>query len=643
MENPFKQFDAIDLGRSGAPAWIEDSIDLSGSRSSGVETGFLSLSLSEKKIAIYFAIIGAMLLVLLGKSFWLQIVSGDEYFAAAEDNRIKVEYNKAHRGIIVDRNGKVLVNNLFGFSVSLLPADLPDDEAALNQELATLAAILNLPLEQINERLQGGKKYPYVPVLITTAVSYDASMMIKIRSEELPGVELNVDAWRQYPITESLSHILGYVGKIDADTYEKVSDSYLLDDNIGKSGLEKQYESYLRGVHGTKRIEVDAAGREKKVVSQNEAVAGDNIILSIDADLQEKIYAILKAKIPSGRAAVIVSNPQTGEILALVDYPSYDNNLFTGGIKADDYKKLLADERNPLFARSIFGEYPSGSTVKLVYAAAALEEKIITRATTVLSTGGLYVGQWSFPDWKAGGHGVVNVTKAIANSVNTFFYYVGGGYGDFPGLGLERMIKYLKMFGLGSATGIDLPGERSGFVPDAEWKKKNKNEIWFIGDTYHLAIGQGDLLVTPIQVHNYLCAIANGGKLLSPRLALAAVLPDNSIKYFSTKLLRQVAVSAENLAIVREGMREAVTAGSARALNSLPVAAAGKTGTAQWRSDKQNHAWFVGFAPYDNPTFAITVLVEEGGEGSSIAVPIAKETMQWWFNDRFTATAAAAE
>ena len=636
MENPFKQYDSIDISRRSSPAWIEDSIDLSGSRSSGVETGFLSLSLTEKRLRLYFGLILAALGLLLIKSFFLQVVAGEQYFAEAESNRIKVDYNKAHRGVIVDRNGKVLVNNVFGFSVSLLPADLPKDAAKLEGELAELSATLNLPQKQIEDRLKGTQKHPYTPVLITTGVSYDSGMMIKIKSDELPGVKLNVDAWRQYPISESLSHVLGYVGKIDADEYDKLSSAYLMDDNIGKSGLEKYYESYLKGVHGAKRIEVDALGREKKVVSQSEPVAGDNIILSIDANLQEKIYSILKEKIPRGRAAVIVSNPQTGEILALVDYPSFDNNLFTGGIKADDYKKLLEDERNPLFARSIFGEYPSGSTVKIVYSAGALQEKVITKDTTVLSTGGLAIGHWRFPDWKAGGHGVVNVVKAIANSVNTFFYYVGGGYGDFKGLGLERMVRYLKMFGLGAVTGIDLPGERNGFVPDAAWKKSAKGETWFIGDTYHLAIGQGDLLVTPMQVHGYLTAIANGGNLLAPRLALGAVKPGGAIDYFPTKLIRNVAVSAENLAIVREGMRETIVSGSARSLNSLPVAVAGKTGTAQWRNDKANHAWFVAFAPYDRPDFAITVLVEEGGEGSSIAAPIARETIKWWFSDRLS-------
>lgn len=635
MSNPFTQLDPIDLGRKSANTWVEDSCNLSGDCSSGIQTGFLSLALSRRKISILFILIFLVMIVLLVKSFFLQIIGGEKYFALAENNRIKIEYNKAHRGVIFDRNGKVLVNNLFGFSVSLLPFDLPKDEAKKIEVLNKLSQITGLPTEEMIQRLKNATKNSYQPIPLRAGIPYDAGMEIKLLADELPGVELNVDAWRQYPIAESLSHVLGYVGKIDATEYEKLAENYLLDDNIGKAGLEEQYEANLKGVHGEKRIEVDALGREKKIISQSNAVPGDNVVLAIDSDLQEKVYEILKAKIPTGRAAVIISNPQTGEILSLVDFPSFDDNLFTGGINTAEYAKLLADPNNPLFTRSLFGEYPSGSTVKPVYAAAALQEKIITKDTKVVSTGGINVGEWQFPDWKAGGHGTVTVITAIANSVNTFFYYIGGGYGDFKGMGLDLMIKYLKMFGLDSPTGIDMPGERSGFVPDAKWKKETKKEVWYIGDTYHLAIGQGDLLVTPLQVQGYLTTIANGGKLIEPRLAMGVVHPDGTKEPYPPKLIREVSISAENLAIVRAGMRETVVVGSARSLNSLPVAVAGKTGTAQWHADKANHAWFIGFAPYEQPNFAITVLVEEGGEGSSISVPIAREIMQWWFKDRF--------
>ena len=286
----------------------------------------------------------------------------------------------------------------------------------------------------------------------------------------------------------------------------------------------------------------------------------------------------------------------------------------------------------PLFFRSISGEYPSGSTIKPVLASAALEEKIIDRHTSFNSVGGLWVGgRWFFPDWKAGGHGLTNVIKAIAWSVNTYFYYIGGGYGDFQGLGVERIGKYLKLFGLGETLGLDLPGESAGFVPTAEWKKKEKNEAWYIGDTYHLSIGQGDLLVTPLQVNSYTATIANGGRIYRPHLVKGIIAAAGQGEPLASQVIREKFISSQNLEIVRQGMRQTVVAGSAASLNGLSVPAAGKTGTAQWNSNKKNHAWFTGFAPFDQPDFCLTVLVEEGGEGSSLAVPIAREIMQYWF------------
>ena len=264
-----------------------------------------------------------------------------------------------------------------------------------------------------------------------------------------------------------------------------------------------------------------------------------------------------------------------------------------------------------------------------------MEEGVINENTSFLSTGGLRIGEWFFPDWKAGGHGTTNVRSAIAFSVNTFFYYIGGGYGDFKGLGLTGLVKYSKLFGLGDLTGIDLNGEAAGFVPTSAWKETTKNEPWYIGDTYHFAIGQGDVLVTPLQVANYTAALANGGILYQPHL-VSKILDSNNqvVQEILPKVIRKDFISAQNMNIVREGMRQTVVSGSGRYLNSLPVSAAGKTGTAQWSSKKANHAWFIGFAPYENPELAITVLVEEGVEGSTIAVPIAYDIFNWYFSNK---------
>ena len=619
----------ISLGRKSSLDWVEGSCDLDPEKKCRAD--FLSLALSDKKIKIFIAFMFIGLAVLLAKSFYLQIMQGGYYYSLAENNRIKTDYIKAHRGIIYDRNGKPLVQNVFGFSLFIIPADLPRDENKRQAVLTFVSQSIGVPMEEIEAKLKDAEKYYFQPVIIKTGISYDQAMSLKITSSDMPGVVLDVDYWRKYLFGESFSHLLGYVGKISADEYEKNSDTYFLSDNMGKTGLEKYYESYLRGQNGQKRIEVDALGHEKKIVSQAPAVPGDGLVLSIDADLQNKIYDVLKEKIKDGRGVVIVSNPQNGEILAMVDYPSYDNNLFAQGIDGATYKKLLEDPNKPLFARSVLGEYPSGSTVKIVISSGALQEKIVTENTTVNSVGGIKFSAWFFPDWKAGGHGVTNVIKAIAQSVNTYFYYIGGGYGDFKGLGIDLLDKYFRLFGLGEPTGIDLPSERPGFVPTPKWKQDTQKVPWYIGDTYHVSIGQGDLLVTPLQVNNYTSAIANGGKLLVPHLAAGVVKADGQKETFPAKIIRTNMVDDKNIKIVQRGMRETVVSGSARSLSTVAVEVAGKTGTAQWNTNKKNHAWFTGFAPYNNPTFCITVLVEEGGEGSSISVPIAHEIMDYWF------------
>ncbi len=632
-DNYFFETKNINLQSGRSKSWVEESFDFSGEAGSG--SHYLSLSLPKKKILFFLLFIVLGWGALLGKGFYLQVVKGDYYFSLAEDNRTKVDYTKARRGIIYDRNHKPLVQNVSGFSLFIVQAELPKDEGARKWVIEQTANITGLKYEEIMKLLEDNKKFFYQPVAIQTGIDYERAMALKIMSSDLMGVRLESDFWRKYLYNESMSHILGYVGKISEDEYEKNSVNYLLNDNIGKSGLEKFYESGLKGVHGQRRIEVDAFGREKKIIAQNDSIDGSSLVLSIDAPLQEKVYQLLKDKFNNKKnAVVIISNPQNGEILSLVDYPSYDNNLFAKGISQVDYQKLLDDSNKPLFSRAVLGEYPSGSTIKPVMAIAALEEKIANINTTVNSVGGIHIGQWTFPDWKAGGHGTTNVIKAIAQSVNTYFYYIGGGYGDFKGLGVELIDKYLTLFGIGEKTGIDLPSEKTGFVPTEEWKKKVTGQPWYIGDTYHLSIGQGDLLVTPLQINSITATIANGGTYYKPRLGNQIITPDGQVKEIQPEIIKKDFVSAQSVQIVRSGMRETILSGSARSLGVLPIAIAGKTGTAQWNSNKSNHAWFTTFAPYDKPTFCITILVEEGVEGSTVAVPIAKDIYQYWFVDR---------
>jgi penicillin-binding protein 2 len=436
-----------------------------------------------------------------------------------------------------------------------------------------------------------------------------------------------------------MSHLLGYIGIINEDELEEYGGEYSPIDYIGKTGLENFWESSLKGVKGKKHIEVDALGREKKVISEKTSKDGYNLILSIDLELQKQAEKVLRThleKLGLKKGSVVILEPDTGQVLALVSWPSYDNNVFARGIKTGEYQEFLKDKSNPLFNRAISGEFPAGSTIKPIFAAAALQEGVISENTSFLSTGGLSISKWFFPDWKSGGHGITNVRKAIADSVNTFFYYIGGGYRDFEGLGLDRLVEYSRKFGLGSQTGIDMKNEADGLVPTAEWKEEIKNEAWYIGDTYHFAIGQGDLLVTPLQVANFTNVFANRGKLMRPYLVTELRSDNNEtvVQKIEPEIVRQDFIDDYNLEVVRQGMRQTVTQGSGRALNLLPVKVAGKTGTAQWSSQKNNHAWFTGFAPYNNPELTFTVLVEEGGEGSEVAVPIVRDILAWYFRDK---------
>jgi len=438
----------------------------------------------------------------------------------------------------------------------------------------------------------------------------------------------------------SLSHIFGYLGRISEDEVKRSGENYTRNSFIAKNGLELFYEEKLRGKNGKEVVEVDAIGKPRKIISTDAPEAGDNLMLFLDSELQEAAERILKNKLDAfglKKGVVVVSDPYTGGILAMVSLPSYDVNLFARGIAQADYDKLLSNPNNPLFFRAVSGEYPSGSTFKPVVAAAALEEKIVTYDTLISSTGGIAIAEWFFPDWKAGGHGLVSVTRAISESVNTFFYMVGGGYPDkFEGLGVTRLKDYALKFGLGSKLGIDIAGEKPGLVPDPEWKEKTKDELWYIGDTYHMAIGQGDLLVTPLQINSFTSVFANGGTLYRPRLASKLMKEEGMDVPVPAEIIRENFIKKENIDIVRSGMRRTITTGTARVLNQLPLSIAGKTGTAQWGTDKKTHAWFTSFAPFEHPKLAVTVLLEEGGEGSDTAVPVAYEIYNWYWQNRIT-------
>jgi penicillin-binding protein 2 len=614
-------------------------------------------SFNFSKLPILGVLLLLLILILITKTAWLQIVKGDYYYSMAEGNRIRVERIEPKRGIIYDNQYRVIARNKANLLLYIIPADLPKDKNQANAIISQVSGILGVPnKEQIEAELAKIKKYSlesYQPLFITDNIEYEKAMRLYLESANWPGVVLSNRTRREYLFTgnfikkenekdkiitfNSLSHILGYTGKINPDELKKFGQEYLPIDYIGKMGIEYFWENELKGKSGNKQIEVDALGKEKKIISESQPEDGHNLVLSINLDQQLKLEEIVSAHLKElklTKASAVVMNPSNGEILAIVSLPSFNNNDFAQGISQEQYNALASQPDKPLFNRAVSGEFPSGSTIKPVMAAAALQEGVITEDTTVKSVGGIRIGQWFFPDYLAGGHGVTDVKKAIALSVNTFFYYIGGGYESFTGLGVDRIEKYFKLFGLGSQTGVDLAGEASGFVPSPAWKEEAKGERWYIGDTYHISIGQGDLLVTPLQVAAYTSYFANSGKLYRPHFIHQILSAnDTEFKELKEEPVKENIISENNVKIVREAMQQTVLAGSARRLLSIGATAAGKTGTAQWSTKSKPHAWFTGFAPFENPEVVITILVEEGGEGHLAAVPIAEEYLKWYFGE----------
>lgn len=623
------------IGFSSRQEWVEDSYVVSVDNREIVGKTFDFLKI---KWILFFILFCSF--VLLFRLAWIQIIKGDYYYQMAEGNRIRTQRLEAKRGIIYDREMKPMARNVANFLLYFVPIDLPRDQEEKTEILKKVSQILgDMSFEEISEKLDEikvGSLRSYQPLFIKDKIEYEKAIALYLKSLEMPGVVVLNKSRREYDLrSSSLSHIIGYTGKISEEELKNLGSEYLMIDYIGKTGLEYFWENELKGNSGRKQIEVDAFGKQKKIISETKAEDGHNLILSLDTELQAKIEEILKNYFDknTNKASVIAMNPNNGEILALVSLPAFDNNDFAVGIGWDKYSELINDPARPLFNRSISGQYPSGSTLKPIIAAAALQENIISERTTFISSGGIRIGRWFFPDWRTGGHGATNVRKAIADSVNTFFYYIGGGYEDFVGLGIDKLLNYFKIFGLGKQTGIDLPGEASGFLPSREWKQEVIGEAWYIGDTYHASIGQGYVLTTPLQIANFTSVFANGGKLYRPHLVIKILSgKDEDTKEIESLPIRENFINTYNIAVVRQGMRQTVVSGSATSLQSVPVAVAGKTGTAQWSSSKNPHAWFTGFAPYDNPEIVLTVLVEEGAGNIHLAVPISRDILTWYFS-----------
>ncbi|MFA6512144.1 MAG: penicillin-binding protein 2 [Patescibacteria group bacterium] len=588
-----------------------------------------STRFSRSVFLLVVLLVGAGFFLLFGRLFYLQIARGGFYREEAEQNRIKLERILPTRGLFFDRNGEPLVENVPNFEVHVIPAEF----SYTDEDISSLAEILAINKEALDAELADTESISSVPVVVKARLTYDEAIAAEIKLSGIRGTVVQSIAERHYLKGESFAHLLGYVGKI-SELEEEQYPEYGKIDIVGKSGLETVYERPLHGDAGEQQIERDFLNNRKRTVARKDPVAGADLHLTIDAGLQERAYSALKDVIERTNVhagAVVAIDPRNGEVRALVSMPSFDPNAFIQGLTTEQGEEYLTSEERPLFDRAVSGEYPSGSIIKPAIAAAALAEGVITSRTTVESTGGLRIGQWFFPDWRAGGHGVTDVYHAIADSVNTFFYTIGGGYEDFTGLGVARITDHLQKFGLNSVLGIDLPGEQNGFLPSKEWKEETKGERWYIGDTYNLSIGQGDLLVTPLQMANMMATIANGGTLYRPHIVEHTKYADGIEIFPEETVLNFQVEDASAIDIVQDALRQTVTAGSARSLNTLPIEVAAKTGTAQFGDGTKTHAWFTAYAPFDNPELAIAVIVEAGGEGSSTALPVVRAMLESYF------------
>ena len=557
----------------------------------------------------------------------LQVVNGSHYRDLAEQNRVLRLPVEAERGRIVDRNGKVLARNLPGFAVTVIPVDVPRaKQEDLAQRLGPLVA--RKPADVYNAIDVQRARNPYEPVKISLRpVARDVALLLSERGEMFPGVRVEAESIRSYSDAVLYSPLLGYVGPVTEEEFSALREKgYLQTDLIGRTGLEFQYEQYLRGGYGWREIERDAAQREIKQLAFSPPSTGNTLVLTIDDRLQKLLEAELKKGVDEDRftqAVGIAMNPQNGEILAMYSNPGYDNNWFINGITPEQMAQLNGDDRHPLVNKAIGEIYPPGSTFKMVTGLSALNEGIANRGTIVNVTSNvLNVGGYNFYDWRA--HGTLDFINGFAHSSDIYFYTLGGGNPNTgrAGVGPDAIYKYGSDLGFGRRTGIDLPGEATGIMPSPEWKLKAFEEPWTIGNTYHESIGQGFVAVTPLQLLNAYSIVANGGTFYQPHLLKQVVDPQGKVVYTQQpNVVRKVNIRPENLTLLREGARRVVTIGHAYMPNAkLPIA--GKTGTAEFGSSAGKdtagrnklgfHNWFVSFLPKaDNtdPTAEIAMVI----------------------------------
>ncbi|MCP6719128.1 MAG: penicillin-binding protein 2 [Patescibacteria group bacterium] len=578
-------------------------------------------------------------------TFRLQIIEGEKFSALANKNKFIVYKIQAERGVIYDKNMKQLVFNLPNFRLIYNKNNLPESEIERERVLREVSQILKIDYQDIKQKIEDDQK---PAVLIAESLDLQTLIVLETKIEELPGFNIEKTLIRDYMEGENFSHLIGYMGKIKTEELSEAPEFYSILDYTGRTGIERSFENILRKNPGKMKIERDVLGNILSREVENLPESGKSLVLWLDSDLQKKIKEELEKQlkaIGAKKAVAIALDPKTGGVLSLVSIPSFDNNIFSKG-DAEKINEILQSDNEPLFNRAISGRYPVGSTIKPLVALAALEEDIISPNKKINCQGKITIQDfwdpektWEYKDWRI--LGWTDMRKAIAESCNVFFYQIGGGYKDQEGLGPTNLKNYLELFGWGERTGIDLPGESKGFIPDKEWKKRVWGQGWWDGDTYLFSIGQGYLLITPLEVVTGFLPIANSGKLLKPQIVKEIIDTSEGelkiIEKISSEIIRENFVDQKNIQIVREGMRQAVTGknsphASAVLLNSLPVSSAAKTGTAETPKEDIFHNWITVFAPYEDPEIILTIMIEDVRGFRSTVVPAAKEILNWYFS-----------
>lgn len=586
----------------------------------------------RRRLLITFLIFFLFFLILLSRLFYLQILKGEEYANLSANNRIRLQTVDPHRGLIYDQKGELLVDNRPSYDLFLVLSDAKP----LDQVLEHLSELTDLRVEILQERLQKYRGSRYNPVLLWQDLDRDLVGLLSARRYELPGIRIEVTPRRHYVHSGLASHTLGYLGEISIQELRKPENAFLKGgDFIGKAGIEKKYDGVLRGERGGRQVEVNARGQVVQVLRTVPAKPGMNLYLSMEKDLQAHAENLMKDHI----GAVVALDPSNGRVLAMVSSPSFDQNRFVNNIREEEWQALQGNPNRPMENKAVQAVYPPASIYKIVSAVTALEEGVIDEDTRFFCGGALRYGDRNFRCWKRGGHGNLNLVEALAGSCDVYFYHLA------QKLGVDRFTWYAWASGLGRKTGIDLEPEESGLVPTAAWKYNRFETPWLGGETLSVVIGQGYNLVTCLQAGVLIAAVANGGILYRPQIVYQIRKSDGElVRDFRPEVRGFLPVKPENLELVRHGLLKVVghPSGTASKIRDARIAIAGKTGTAQVLSRKSDleessarpgfepHAWFVAFAPYEDPQIAIAVIVEHGGSGSSVAAPIASELIHFY-------------